>query len=296
MPRLLFALAVLATACASHSRPATPAPGMPPTAPPPPPPPAPPAAPPRASSEVVRLGPSALRYVSHQVVHIDQEFQGMRQPSDFGLRSFFRVTIAGPADSAGYATTVTVDSIVPDSGSTVPMGLNLSGAKGLSFAGRLRPTGEFRNAVASDTTAPAQLLAQIIGSFRNFFPRLPANGATLGATWTDTVTSNERTAGSVTVTNISHAHAAAWEQHNGVRCLRVDVTSTFTIQGSGEQIGQPFDISGSGLRSGVDYIAVDGRYLGGEAHDSTSMTITLPVQATTIPRTQVSRSTVTVLP
>ena len=77
---------------------------------------------------MVRLGPSALRYVSHQLVHIDQEFQGMRQPSDFGLRSFFRVTIAGPADSTGYATSVTVDSIVPDSGSTVPMGLNLSGA------------------------------------------------------------------------------------------------------------------------------------------------------------------------
>jgi hypothetical protein len=244
----------------------------------------------------VRLGPSALRYVSHQLVHIDQEFQGMRQPSDFGLRSFFRVTIAGPADTSGYATTVTVDSIVADSGSTIPMGLNLSGAKGLSFTGRLTPRGEFRNATPSDTTTPAQLLAQIIGSFRNFFPRLPAAGATLGATWTDTVTSNERTAGSVTVTNISRAHAAAWEQHSGVRCLRIDVTSSFTIQGSGEQIGQPFDISGSGLRSGVDYIAVDGRYMGGEAHDSTSMTISLPVQATTIPRTQVSRSTVTVLP
>ena len=293
MPRLLVAVAVLAMACASHSRsPSTPTPASPPAAPPPPPP---PAAPPR-SGELVRLGPSALHYLSHQVVHIDQEMQGMRQPSDFGLRSFFRVTIAGPADTVGYATTVTVDSIVPDSGSTVPMGLNLSGAKGLSFTGRLRSSGEFRNAVASDTTAPAQLLAQIIGSFRNFFPRLPASGATLGATWTDTVTSNERTAGSVTVTNISQAHAAAWEQHNGVRCLRIDVTSTFTIQGSGEQIGQPFDISGSGLRSGVDYIAVDGRYMGGEAHDSTSMTITLPVQSMTIPRTQVSRSTVTVLP
>jgi len=295
MPRLLLALAVLATACASHNRPATTAaPATPPSAPP-----SPPAASPspaRGSSEVVRLGPSALHYVSHQLVHIDQEFQGVRQPSDFGLRSFFRVTIAGPADSTGYATSVTVDSIVPDSGSTVPMGLNLSGAKGLSFVGRLSSTGEFRNAVPSDTTTPAQLLAQIIGSFRNFFPRLPATGATLGATWTDTVTSNERTAGSVTVTNISHAHATAWEQHSGVRCLRVDVTSSFTIQGSGEQIGQPFDISGSGLRSGVDYIAVDGRYMGGEAHDSTSMTITLPVQATTIPRTQVSRSTVTVLP
>ena len=52
----------------------------------------------------------------------------------------------------------------------------------------------------------------------------------------------------------------------------------------------------SGLRSGVDYIAVDGRFMGGEAHDSTSSTINLPIQGMTIPRTQVSRSTVTVLP
>ena len=50
------------------------------------------------------------------------------------------------------------------------------------------------------------------------------------------------------------------------------------------------------MRSGADYIAVDGRYMGGESRDSTTMTITLPIQAMTIPRTQVSRTTVTVLP
>src|SRR5205823_3630536 len=70
MPRLLLALAVLVTACASHNRPATTAT---PATPPPSAPPSPPAAPPRASSEVVRLGPSALHYVSHQVVHVDQK-------------------------------------------------------------------------------------------------------------------------------------------------------------------------------------------------------------------------------
>ena len=225
MPRLLLALAVLATACASHNRPATTAtPATPPSAPPSPP--AAPPAPPRASSEVVRLGPSALRYVSHQVVHVDQKMQGMQQANDFGLRSFFRVTISGPADSTGYATTMTVDSIVPDSGSTLPPGINLTGVKGLSITGRLTPSGEFRNSVASDTTALAPTLAQVISSFRNFFPRLPTTGATLGAAWTDTVTSNERAIGNVAVTNISHVHAAAWEQRNGVRCLRLDVTSS----------------------------------------------------------------------
>jgi hypothetical protein len=229
------------------------------------------------------------------VIHIEQEFQGMRQPLDFGLRIYFGVTINGPADTAGYVTTVSIDSVLPDSGTTAPMGINLGAAKGLSFTGRLTPIGEFRNPVASDTIS-AQALGPIVGSFKNFFPRLPRGGLTLGATWTDTVTTSDRAAGAVEVKTISRSNAAAWEMRNGVRALRLEVVSTFTIQGSGEQGGQPFEVAGTGVRNGVDYIAVDGRFMGGEAHDSTSMTISLPVQGMIIPRTQVSRSTVTVLP
>ena len=132
----------------------------------------------------------------HQVIHIDQEFQGMRQPLDFGLRAFFAVTITGPADTSGYPTTITIDSIVADSGTTAPMGINLGAAKALSFVGRLTPKGEFRNQTASDSLI-AQSLSPVVGSFKNFFPRLPPNGVTLGAAWTDTVTENDRAAGSV---------------------------------------------------------------------------------------------------
>lgn len=276
---------IIAMACAARSTPLTPPPVAPPPAPPPPPP----------TAQGLRLGPSALRYVMHQIIHIEQEFQGMRQPLDYGLRISFAVTITGPADSAGYPTTITIDSIAPDSGTTAPMGINLAAAKGLSFAGRLSPTGEFRNQVASDTTA-AQSLSPIVGSFKNFFPRLPAPGLTLGAMWTDTVTTSDRAAGTVTVTNISRSHAAAWEDRNGTRAMRLEVASTFTIKGGGEQARQPFEVAGTGVRSGADYVAIDGRYLGGESRDSTSMTITLPMQSMTIPRTQVSRTTVTVLP
>lgn len=285
---VLVGAGLLALGCApKNPAPTTPTPATPPAAPPP--------APPPAGPAVVRLGPSAIRYVAHQLIHIEQEFQGMRQPLDFGLRIFFSVTITGPADSVGYMTRVTVDSVVPDSGTTAPMGINLAVAKGLAFTGRLTPTGEFRNPVASDSIV-AQTLAPIVGSFKNIFPRTPAAGLTLGAMWTDTVTTSDRAAGNVTVTSINRSHAAAWEDRNGVRCLRLDVTSTFTIKGAGEQSGQPFQVAGSGTRNGVDYIAVDGRYMGGEASDSTTMTITLPVQGMTIPRTQSSRSTVTVLP
>ncbi|SRR6266699_1564997 len=299
MRRVLFVTAALsALSCGPKHSPANPTPANPAPAPPPPLPvplpPLPPSPPGRADG-AVRLGPSALRYVMHQVIHIDQEFQGMRQPLDFGLRAFFAVTITGPADTGGYPTTITIDSIVVDSGTTAPMGINLGAAKALSFAGRLTPKGEFRNQRTSDSTA-AQSLAPVVGSFKNFFPRFPPSGLTLGATWTDTVTENDRAAGSVTVTSINRSHAVAWEDRAATRALRVDVTSDFTIRGTGQQAGQPFEVAGSGVRSGTDFVAVDGRYLGGESRDSTAMTITLPIQAMTIPRTQVSKTTVTVLP
>ncbi len=287
---LLVAAALTALSCTPKTPSSNPTPANPPGAPPPP-----PAAPPPVAVQGLRLGPSAQRYVMRTVIHIDQEFQGMRQPLDFGLRAFFGVTITGPADSLGYPTTITIDSIVPDSGTTPPMGINLAVAKALSFVGRLTPKGEFRSQRMSDSVA-AQALSPIVGSFKNFFPRIPPGGLALGANWTDTTTENDRAAGSVTVTSINRTRAAAWDDHNGTRVLRVEVASDFTIKGSGQQAGQPFEVAGSGVRTGLDFVSADGRYVGGESRDSTSMTITLPIQAMTIPRTQVSKTTVTVLP
>src|SRR5437899_11470089 len=117
MSRLLLAVAILTAACAGHTTPPPPTPT--PVNPPLPLPPPPPA---RGNSDVIRLGPSALRYVMHQIIHIDQEFQGMRQPLDFGLRAFFAVTITGPANTSAYPTTITIDSILAGSGTPAPLG------------------------------------------------------------------------------------------------------------------------------------------------------------------------------
>jgi hypothetical protein len=231
----------------------------------------------------------------HQRIQVDQELPTGRQEVSYGISAFFRVTIVGPADSSGYPMTVSIDSIVPDSGTTVPLNTNLAAAKGLSYGGRLTPRCEFRNVVPSDS-ATAQAISPVVGSFQNFYPRFPASGLTLGSTWTDTLTTSDRAAGNVSVTSISNWRAPVWEDRNGVRCLRLEVTSTFTIQGEGQQLGQPFQVAGNGVRNGVDYVAVDGRYVGGESSDSTNMTITLPVQTMTIPRTQISKTTVSVLP
>lgn len=289
--RLLIAAASLAatTACASA---ATPGPTPQPT-----PPVAQPAAPPAPPAELapIRLGPSALRYVVHQQIHVEQEFQGQTQTIDRGIRTFLAATIAGPADSAGYPVTFTIDSIVPDSGAVLPPTVNLAAARGLTYGGRLTPAGEFRQGASSDSTL-AQTFAQVVGTFRNFYPRLPPGGLALGAEWTDTVSMSDRAGVDVTIRSINHSRAAAWEQRSGTRCLRLEVSSAYTVVGAGEQGGQPLEISGTGARTAVQFLAVDGRYIGGEVHDSSSILVGLPLQGMTVPVRQISNSTIAVLP
>jgi len=289
--RFLLSAATICTVTACAPRTAAPPPGvvtLPAPIPPVPTPPVP-------RGDVVRLGPSALRYVVRQQIHVEQQFQGQTQTIDRGIRVFLAATIVGPADSAGYPLTFTVDSIVPDSGSVIPPTMNLASARGLRYTGHLTPTGEFKQKSTSDSIV-AQAFAQILGTFRNFYPRMPRGGLTLGADWTDTSSTNDRAGVDVNVKAIAHSRATTWEQREGTRCLRVEVSSTYSVVGSGEQGGQPLEVSGTGSRTGVQFVAIDGRYLGGEAHDSSAIVVELPVQGMTVPVRQISHSTITVLP
>jgi hypothetical protein len=287
--RLLLAAAMLfATACAAGARPApsagAPEPAAPPTTPGP-------------GGEVVRLAPSVLRYVVHHRIHVEQQFQGQTQTIDRGVRMFMAARIAGPAgpaDTLGYPVTFTIDSIVPDSGAALPQTVNLSAARGLVYTGHVSPVGDFREGASPDS-ARAQTFAQLIGAFRTFYPRLPRGGATLAAEWADTVTTTDHAGIAVTMKSASRGRAPAWEARNGTRSLRLEISSTYTVAGVGEQGGQPLEVTGSGTRSSVQFLAVDGRYLGGEVHDSSTVMVNLPIQGVTVPVRQVSHSLVTVL-
>jgi hypothetical protein len=297
--RLLVMGAALAAACASGrggtaGTPA-PAPGSPEASPGAAAPPLTPPLPLPARPEFVRYGPSALRYQVHRQLHIEQALDGQAQAQDIGARIYVATTITGPADSVGYPATFTVDSIVPDSGTPQLVADNVRRARRLIFSGRLVARGEFINAVPSDS-ALAQSLIQLLANFRDFLPRIPAAGLTLGAAWTDTVETTQKGQGSeVSRRAIVRATAAAWEDREGVRSLRVDGSYTYQVAGAGKNAGQPFELSGSGTAAAVSFIAVDGRYLGGESRDSTTMTIRLPVQGVAIPVIQVTRTTVAVL-
>ncbi|PYO73975.1 MAG: hypothetical protein DMD67_14490 [Gemmatimonadetes bacterium] len=209
----------------------------------------------------------------HRQLHIQQALAGdQTQSQNIGAKIFVVAAITGPADSVGYPASFAVD------------------------VGRVVPRGDFVNAVPSDSTL-AQAVVQLLGNFRDFLPRLPSEGLRPGAAWTDTVETTQKGGGSeVSRRTITQAVAAEWEDHLGARCLRVVTNHTFRVAGSGKNVGQPFELSGAGTGSSVAYVAVDGRYLGGEAQDSTTLTVRLTVQGVAVPVIQLTRTTVAVLP
>ncbi|HEX4575484.1 MAG TPA: hypothetical protein VH158_10145, partial [Gemmatimonadales bacterium] len=262
----------------------------------PPPGPSHPTPPPRPPA-TIRYGPNAARYLVHRQLHITQTVGTQTQTQDLGARAFLAVALTGPADSVGYPASFKVDSLVADSGTPAPLVDNMLHVRSLVFLGRVAPRGEFVNATPSDSTL-AQAALQLLGNLRDFLPRLPADGLKPGTAWTDTVETVQKPAGAeVSRRSFVHASAAAaWEDHGGVRSLRVVSDQTYRVTGSGKNLGQPFELSGAGTGTGTVFIAADGRYLGGESRDSTALTVHLPVQGMDVPVIQVTRTTVAVLP
>jgi len=290
-PRLLLVVTALAGGCASGragtvaaTSPAAPAqPPATPTTPPSPPP------------TSVHYGPGALRYLLHRQLHIRQTLGDQVQAQNLGARIFVTMAITGPADSVGYPTTFSIDSIVADSGTPAPVADNIVKVRKLVFAGRVARRGEFVNVVPSDS-ALAQSVAQLLGNFRDFLPRLPADGIKPGAAWTDTVETTQKGSDATSSRRATiHATATPWERA-GVSGLRVETSQTYHVTGSGKNAGQPYELSGDGTATGTAFLAADGRYMAGEVRDSTALTIRLPVQGFSVPVVQVAQTAISVLP
>lgn len=288
----------VATACASGrgGTAATPAPAALPSADPAAAQPASrPSAPPRVP-DLLRYGPSVARYLVRRELHIQQGLGEPAQTHDLGTRTFLTLVISGPADSIGYPTTFTIDSVVGDSGIAAPFKESLDRAKRLVFSGRLAPGGEFRNAAPSDSVA-AQALAQLLGGFRDFLPRIPRRGLELGATWTDTLERTQKRGGlEVTIHLVARGRAMAWEDHAGTRALRVESAGTYTLTGTGESAEQRVEVGGQGAGTTTAYLAADGRFSGAEARDSAALTFRFLNEGVTRDVIQVSRTTITLVP
>jgi hypothetical protein len=245
----------------------------------------------------VRFGPGALRYVVRQHVRMEHDrTSDMPAMLQLGWSTFIATTVTGPTEKVGYPAIFTVDSIKPDSGVTLPPWIDVGLARGLRFVGHLAPTGEFVGGRASDSTA-ADNLAMLLVPFQSFYPRIPATGVNVGDAWTDTLTLVERGGNRVsTRRTVRQSRAVAWEETPSGRALRLEVSEHYELSDQGSGGGQPFQAKGTGVSASIERLGAAGRFLGTVARDSSNLVITLTAQGLTIPRRQITTTTVTVLP
>jgi hypothetical protein len=221
---------------------------------------------------------------------------GNTQTIDATTTQVMSVTLTAQGDSLAMRATLdsmNVNLSTPTGGSpeAADMARRLVGQ---SVSGYITRSGRLGTLTPSDTAAAMQ---QIVNGMRDFFMVVPAPPLTAGREWTDTITNTQAMGPLSMQTRAVRTHRiAGWETRDGVRALRVNTSSNYTVTGSGEAQGQPLEIAGSG-RALVDrFISATGMYLGATESDSADMNVNVVSVGMQIPVRRTQRATVTRLP
>lgn len=229
------------------------------------------------------------RVASHLVV--EQEVGGQTQHSGLELVYYLRVRIARQGDR--LRATLALDSVPRYSGSGA-VDPTVSAVRGTVFQGTLTPTGELADFSGGDSSV--RFVRELTTELKNFFPRVLAAGALPGQRWVDT-TEQQATSSSVplTIHFVGEHEVGEPGEHPSRPALPIRSRIDYTFSGTGSQGGQEFRVEGTGHRLVTEYLALDGRYVGLTAADSSTFTIALPAVGMTIPGRQMRADTVTVV-
>ena len=211
--------------------------------------------------------PYSAGYRGITVGRIEQEFNGQVITNGFGKEYF--VTAEVVAATPTLSATLVLDSIIKvRAAGSAASAEQATAARGATFTGTLAPTGEIVDFHGSSAVAGvAKELVERL--FKQFFPRIPRDGAKAGELWTDTLETTADVGGVRSNVHAVNNHAATgWITHTGRRALHIVSETRYVFSGSGTQAGQDFTLKGEGQRLTHQYIGADGRYLGFTATDS----------------------------
>lgn len=236
--------------------------------------------------------PSTTRYRIDQSLsqEIDATAAGAaKQTIAFNTSSFITVTLADSA--GGKVMTVRVDSLRGDSATPIPAAV-LDSARGAEFHGFVERSGKPSGLAPVTGTSAA---AQIQGLLSDFFPWV-RTGLKVGDSWTDTTAKvNGIGADSVTVRRVSAYTASGNETRGSRKAVRISEDFTSSVAGSQPTPSGPARIEGSGSGKGSYYVGTDGRYLGGDWQQQSSLKISGSFAPEPLPITIVQKTKVTTL-
>jgi hypothetical protein len=214
---------------------------------------------------------------------------GAKQSISFSTSSFVTVTLA--ASAGGKAIRVVVDSVLGDSATPIPAAV-LDSARGAEFHGFVQRSGK---PLGLEPVSGSSAAAQVQGLLSEFFPWTRA-GLKVGDSWTDsTAKVNGVGADSVTVRRVSAYKAAGNETRNARKAVRITESFTSSVAGTQPTPGGPARIEGNGTGKGAYYVGTDGRYLGGDWQQQSSLRISGSFAPEPLPITIVQKTKVTTL-
>lgn len=215
---------------------------------------------------------------------------GLKRTDTVRTVGYVAVTLNDSA--AGRTIHVHLDSILAQS-SVPELQLALDSLRGTEYHGFVAANGRLTgfHAMSGDTLATDR----VEGLVRDLYPSLKLK-ARQGDQWADTLArTRELPGGQMSVNTVTTYKAAATEQHNGVKALRLEASTAGTLKGDQTTQGQSVHIEGTSSGSGTYYVASDGRYLGGSRNQDSELRITIAALPAEMPVTIHQQTTVTLL-
>lgn len=238
------------------------------------------------------LAPSTTKYRIDQSLtqEIDASAAGAgKQNLSFTTSSFITVTLADSA--GGKIMRVVVDSMRGDSATPIPAAV-LDSARGAVFRGFVEKSGKMSGLEALAGNAAA---TRVQGLLSEFFPWIKS-GVKVGDSWTDTTAKvNGVGADSVMVRRVSAYKAAGNQTWNSRKAVRITEDFTSSVAGTQPTPSGPAKIEGSGSGQAAYYVGTDGRYLGGDWQQQSSIKISGSFAPDPLPITIVQKTKITTL-
>jgi hypothetical protein len=205
--------------------------------------------------------PVTSRYRIDQTLtqEIDGTLEGKgKQTFSFTTATFLTVTLAD--SGSGKTLHVVLDSIKGDSTTPIPTEV-LDSARGTQFHGFVNRAGK---PLGLRPVGANPAAGQVQGLLTDFFPWVRA-GFKVGETWADsTADSTGQGADTVVVRRIVAYRAAANENHEARKAVRITTDYSSQVAGTQPTPNGPARIEGTGSGKGKYFVSTEGHYLGGD--------------------------------
>jgi hypothetical protein len=214
---------------------------------------------------------------------------GQKMTDSGTVNRLVSVTLA-PRSGDTLAITYRIDSI--STTTTNPQAKQLvAGQQGKSLAGTISPLGGVYALDLQNADSAQAMLRLALDSYRYFLPRVPSRAVKVGDSWADTVKQKFDNAGiSGGSTLIVTSRVVGDTTVGGRAAWRVERMGNVTIEGSGDQGGQPLTLEGKGTVNGSSFLSPNGIYLGADETQNMDITVQAPGMGLTIPISQKIRS------